>query len=237
MKKLLLLSSIVATMVLSACEVDPTSTSARPIANFTKDPDLVIIADKTSVPLINTSEGDIDDYFWEFEGGSTTSDRRSPNYTFDFEGAREVKLTVEGPGGSDERTLHFAVFAFDPNCNNVTSSSTHSTTKINHLRNNGLVKNGKIKFRNDYNVSIDLVLFSPSDWLNGKYTGKHFYTVASGQEGILKVNGSQFQFSNEWGVRVQSTNGVISCVRTVGTVANFNGTQYNILASTVLDGI
>lgn len=210
--------------------------STPPTANFTKVTD-IIIADDTNAKFESTSSGDIDSYSWEFEGGLGFSSSENPSYVFEYEGAREVNLTVNGPGGSDDKSLFIVVYAFDPNCSNLNNSSTHTTDRINNLRDNNLVKNGFIKIKNNYNVTVDLLLYSPTDWLNGKYTPKYSYSLNSGAEGILNVSGSAFQYSNEWGIRVQGTNGVISCIRTVGAVGEFNGSQYDVLASDILDGI
>lgn len=234
MKNLLLLSAFL--LLASSCEEFAEKESfPAPNADFQKRTD-IIIADQTSARFESTSTGDIDSFEWEFEGGLGYSSSPNPSYTFDFEGAREVSLTVSGPGGTDRKSVHVVVYPFDPNCQNVGSSSTHLTSRINNLRNNGLVKNGYIKIKNNYNVTLDLLLYSPFDWLNGKYTNKHRYTLPSGAEGRLQVGGSTFLYSNEWGIRIQGTNGVISCIRTVGAVGLYNGTQYEIKASDILEG-
>lgn len=235
MKKLILFLIVFSLLLNSSCEEEE-MISVPPTANFTKRTN-VIIADNTNARFESTSSGDIDSYSWEFEGGLGFSSSKDPSYVFEYEGAREVNLRVSGPGGSDDKSLFIAVHAFDPNCNNLNNSSTHSIAKINSLRDNNLVRNGLIKIKNNYSVTVDLLLYSPIDWINGKYTSRYRYTLNSGAEGILNVGGSAFQYSNEWGVRVQATNGVISCIRTVGAVGNFNGSQYDVLASNILDGI
>ncbi|MCO6492883.1 MAG: hypothetical protein J5I98_30975 [Phaeodactylibacter sp.] len=234
MKKHLLILIGTLIIFISACEENPPSTP--PVADFSKDTD-IIIADITSAKFDNTSTGDIDSYSWEFEGGLGYSNSKDPSYVFEYEGAREVNLTVEGPGGSDERKLFVVVYPFDPNCINFNNSSTHTTKKINSLRDNNLVKKGFIKIKNDYNVTLDLLLYSPADWLSGNYLKRYSYSLSPGAEGRLSVDNNPFQFSNEWGIRVQGTNGLISCIRTVGAVGTFNGSQYTIRASDILDGI
>lgn len=211
-------------------------TPPAPVASFTKDPNLKIIADRTNVSMINKSTGEIDSYFWEFEGGKGTSSQKSPKYVFDFEGAREVKLTVTGPGGTSEATAFFVVYPFDPNCNNVNRSSTHLGSRIERLRENNLIRKGYIKIKNDYNNAVNIVLYSPSDWLSGRYTGRHTYSLTPGAEGYLSVNGSRYSFSNEWGIRLSQAGGFISCIRTVGAIANFDGTTYRILSSNIVEG-
>ena len=229
-------------LFISACAEDesisgPSSgpPSVPPTANFSKL-NHIIIADKTNARFQNTSSGDIDSYTWEFENGQKNSYSEDANHIFEFAGAREVKLRVKGPGGSDEKKLDVVVHAFDPNCKNFSNYSTQSTTKIESLRDNSNIKGGTIRIRNNYEVSVDFLLYSPADWLNGDYTSTYKYSFESGQHATLFVNNAAFQYSNAWGIRVQGANGVISCIRNVGAVSLFNAGKYDILASDILDG-
>jgi PKD repeat protein len=240
MKKHIFLLILFSLFFFGTCEDDDPGTtggpgSDPPTADFRKVTD-IIIADKTNAKFESTSYGDIDSYFWEFEGGLGHSSQEDASYVFEYEGAREVNLTVSGPGGSDDRTLYIVVYPFDPDCNNVNSGSTHLTTRINDLRENNLVKNGYIKIKNNYNVTLDFLLYSPTNWLNGRYTPSYTYSISPGGGGILHVSGSPFVYSNEWGIRVQGTSGVISCIRTVGAVSHFNGSEYYIEATDIYDG-
>lgn len=210
--------------------------TVAPNANWTINSP-INIADQTSVQFENTSSGDIDSYLWNFEDGLKTSSSKSPSYVFDYEGARKVKLTANGPNGSDEYFAYVAVHAMNPTCFNYLSGTTHGTDEINNLRNHGLVKDGFIYIKNDYSTTLTLTLYSPENWLNGKYTPKYTYTLPSGIESYVPINNEPGQFSNDWGIRVAGTNGVISCIRTLGAVSkSFNGLRYEVDASDILEG-
>lgn len=237
-KNYLLFSFII---LLYSCEAfeDPTPASDPPIASFTINPNPNIVADQTSVPMLNQSRGDIDAYFWNFEDGLNTSTSKNPSYTFDFEGARSVTLRVDGPGGTDERELVFAVHAFDNSCYNVEKSSSHSTRRIRGLIEDRLIREGTIQIKNDYSSTVFIELYDPENWLRGDYTWKYRYEIESGVEACLVVSsaGSNcFRFSNAWGIRLSDTSGGKSCVRTVGGISYFNNNKYPILASSIVGG-
>ena len=236
MKNLFVLILVTFCIFFMGCEEE--ATYPQPTADFSKTP-TIVIADKTNVQFRNQSSGEIDSYYWNFENGLNSSSSKNPRYQFEFEGARRVTLTAEGPGGSNSRSLDFVVYAFDPNCPNLNNYSTHSTNKINNLRSNNLVRNGYIEIKNDYNVPITVSLYPPENWLSGKYNRTSWFRdLDSGIEGLLRdSNGNPKVFSNEWGISVSGTNGLISCIRTVGAVGIFDGSKYHIKLSNVLDGI
>ncbi|MEL6864723.1 MAG: PKD domain-containing protein [Bacteroidota bacterium] len=221
----------------ASCEMDddlPPPQPQRPVANFSKSP-LVVIADKTRVQFEDLSTGSIDKYDWDFEDGLGRSSAKEPTYTFEYEGARPVELKVEGDGGTDSKTLLLVVHPFDPNCTNFENASTHSVRQIDRLRENGLVKDGTVTIRNNYGVSIDFLFYHPENWINGKYTYYYKSTLPSGFSYTLNIDNSDILLSNEWGVRAQSTNGAISCIRTLGSIARFSGNNYEIFASDIFD--
>jgi hypothetical protein len=209
-----------------------------PVAAFDKTP-LVVIADETPVKFENTSEGEISSYQWTFENGLSSSSQENPVYTFQYEGTREVKLTVTGPGGSDTYAPLLVVFPEDPSCNNYGSGTTHNTTKIQNLRDNNLVKQGKIYIYNDYSTDLEFLLYSPGNWMQGYYGEYYKYpNIPTGIQGLLKdANANPITISNEWGIRIRSSNGVISCIRNVGAVADsFTNGTYHIRASDIYEG-
>lgn len=130
MKYQIIAITLLTAILLSSCEKeDPVP---APIADFTVANGVlcsigtigtVVLADQTSVQFQNNSSGEIDSYHWEFEDGLTTSTSENPNHIFDFEGIRNVILTVSGSGGSDSKSCAVRVLAF-PSCDGFTEVST-----------------------------------------------------------------------------------------------------------------
>ena len=80
----------------------PTLPPSAPTADFTW------LTDGTSVQFTDASAGVIDTWFWEFEGGGTSS-QQNPSHDFGAAGTYSVTLTVTGPGGPDSVTMGVTV--------------------------------------------------------------------------------------------------------------------------------
>jgi PKD repeat protein len=72
---------------------------AAPAAAFSGDPTTGPVP--LNVQFADESTGSITDYEWEF-GDGDTSIEANPSHTYDAAGHYSVRLTVTGPGGSDE---------------------------------------------------------------------------------------------------------------------------------------
>jgi PKD repeat protein len=74
-----------------------------PVANFTADP--MTGAAPLTVNFTDASTGSITSWAWDFNNdGTTDSAVQNPSYTYSNPGPYTVKLTVTGPGGSDDET-------------------------------------------------------------------------------------------------------------------------------------
>jgi len=73
-----------------------------PVANFTASPTTAFESPLT-VQFTDTSTGIITSWQWDFDNnGTVDSTQQNPSYVYTNPGAYTVKLTVTGPGGSDE---------------------------------------------------------------------------------------------------------------------------------------
>jgi len=193
-----------------------------------------VLADITSVAFENTSTGEIDAYLWEFEDGLSSSNSENAVHTFGYEGFRNVKLTVSGPGGTDTKTCAIRVIAF-PLCNGFLETSTYSAEAINFFRDNNLVRNlPKIKVKNTYGNAVTVKIFAPDSWLDGDYDKtRGSRDIRPGK--TENINSSNI--TNEWGIQLTAVNGSISCVRIIGRIGFSNGSDFIIDAKDIADGV
>ncbi len=94
-----------------------------PVAAFTGNPV------SGTVPLIvqftDESTGEISSYAWDFDNdGTTDSIDQNPDHTYTIAGTYTVKLTVTGPGGSDEEIKTGFITANDESSIEVSVSPT-----------------------------------------------------------------------------------------------------------------
>jgi hypothetical protein len=71
------------------------------VTEFTADP--LFGNAPLKVNFTDQSNGVISNWFWDFGDGSTSSEQ-NPSHTYTNPGTYTVSLTVDGPGGSDEKT-------------------------------------------------------------------------------------------------------------------------------------
>lgn len=193
-----------------------------------------VLADVTSVAFQNNSTGEIDTYFWEFEEGLRSSNSENPEHTFEFEGLRNVKLTVTGPGGTDTKTCAIRVLAF-PFCDGFLENSTYTSETINFLRDNGLVKKlPSVKVKNTFGNEVTVKTFSPDNWLEGNYDRvRGSRDIKPGDTEVIKSS----LITNEWGIQLTAANGSISCVRVIGRIGFSDGEDFIIDAQDIADGV
>lgn len=78
-----------------------TVNTPAPVADFTYTPSSG--AAPLTVEFTSTSSGEINSYAWDFDNdGDIDSTDQNPSYTYSTAATYSVKLTVTGPGGSDE---------------------------------------------------------------------------------------------------------------------------------------
>ncbi len=243
MKKIIFLVTILSIIILSLPSCTPennddiinTPQSNPPNANFTVSSGSRI-ADVTSTAFNNTSTGDITSYSWRFEDGKGTSSSQNPSYTFDFEGAQNVRLTVTGPGGSDSFEQNLVVYAMDPDCP-AFGSAIQSADVIQSIRNNNNVTIGDIRIINNYTDDLVIKLFTPDRWMSGIYNPKWTLDFAANTTSGIGNPPDGTRYSNEWGIRVQGANNVVSCVRNLGQISSsFSNGIYTIDLEKVLNG-
>ena len=80
----------------------PTPTPTPPTANFTCTP--LSVAVNTDVTCTDTSTGPVTSWSWDFGDGTALNTNQNPTHQYAAPGTYDVKLTVNGPNGSDSRT-------------------------------------------------------------------------------------------------------------------------------------
>ncbi len=80
----------------------PTPTPTPPTANFTCTP--LSVAVNTDVTCTDTSTGPVTSWSWDFGDGTALDTNQNPTHQYAAPGTYDVKLTVNGPNGSDSRT-------------------------------------------------------------------------------------------------------------------------------------
>jgi len=85
-------------------------TEAPPTAEFSADP--LSGPKPLEVDFTDESTGTVNSYFWTFGDGGTSMDQ-NPTHTYTAVGKWSVKLTVNGPGGSDTRTRWWYITVTD----------------------------------------------------------------------------------------------------------------------------
>jgi PKD repeat protein len=209
-----------------------------PTARFTYAPTTNIIAGITTVSFNNLSTGTINNYSWNF-GGGITSTLTNPSTTFKCEGTSTVSLTANGPAGSNTTTQNVTVYAMNPTCNNYGLGTTHSTARIQSLRNSGPTIVGQIKVLNGYDGAVKIELFHPTDWLNCKYTSWSTWSLQTNTSTpwtLTLANNQVLNIGNDWGIKITFSNGVESCIRTVGSLSALQGGFFVINAGKIYNG-
>ena len=210
-----------------------------PNAKFSYSPSFSVIADQRIIYFDNLSTGSIDNYAWHFGHQEGISSTTHPSYIFDTEGYKTVELIASGPLGNDTETKTIQVHAMEPSCNNYGDNSTQSTSRINNLRNNGSLQVGEIIIKSNYANPVQIRLFHPDEWSEGKYTpfGNYYWEVESGETTKLILSATQnLYIGNDWGIQIRYSNGVESCIRIVDKLSNLNNGQYTIEAKDIYDG-
>ena len=248
MKNLIVLS-ILFTFLFIACEPcidDPDPKPELPVSIIELIPTITpIIADHSHVEFYNRSTGTIDESYWDFgqkEAKYNLPGSENPYYVFDFEGRKEITLTVTGPEGSDLSSTFVDVHAMNPSCNkyynsNGNSSSCYSSGAIQLVRENNMLDIGRIKIFNPYNDKVSVHLYHPDSWLNGKYQNFASWDINSLNNVFLAYDGSTLFMGNDWGIRVEFPNGVESCVWSIHSLGyQINNGIYYVNLAKVYEG-
>jgi len=98
MKKIILSTFLILTMIVVSCEDDEAAVEA-PTARFTYTVD----ADNGLLVNFTNSSLNADTYSWDFGDGETSTDM-SPSHTYAADGLYDVTLTATNSGGSNSVT-------------------------------------------------------------------------------------------------------------------------------------
>ena len=145
------------------------------------------------VTFNNTSTGNITSYAWDFDNnGTTDSTDTNPTYTYNTVGTYTVKLTVTGPGGSDEeiKTDYITVNTPTTPLADFTATPTNGSAPLQVTFTNTSTDAASYAWDFDNNGTTDSTDTNPFWTYNtpGTYTVKLTVTGPGGSDDEVKTD-------------------------------------------------